>query len=91
MGDKAVTARYRAILESWRVVDLTAAIAESAARLRATLRLKLAEAVQAASAFAINADALVIHDHDVERLCSRLRVFACPPLSSLKQPLAAVK
>lgn len=76
VGDEALTARYRAILESWRVVDLTAAIAESAARLRATLRLKLADAVQAASAFAINADALVTHDRDFERLSPRLRIIA---------------
>jgi hypothetical protein len=86
-----VTERYRAILESWRVVDLTTAIAESAARLHATLRLKLAEAVRAARAFAFHADAIVIHDHDVERLCSRLHIIACPPPYSLKQPLAAGK
>jgi hypothetical protein len=86
-----VTARYRAILESWGVVDLTTAIAESAVRLHSTLRLKLAEAVQAASAFAFHADAIVIHDHDVEPLCSRLHIIACPPPSSLKQPLAAEK
>jgi hypothetical protein len=42
-------ARYRSILESWQVVDLRADIAESAARLRASLRLKLAEAVQASA------------------------------------------
>jgi len=56
VGDEALTARSRAILESWRVVDLTASIAGSAARLRAALRLKPADAVQAASAFAINAE-----------------------------------
>jgi len=76
LGDEALTARYRAILESWHVVDLTAAIADSAARLRATLGLKLADAVQAASAFAINADALVTHDRDFERLSPRLRIIA---------------
>jgi predicted nucleic acid-binding protein len=56
VGDEALTARYRAILESWRVVDLTASIAGSAACLGAALRLKLADAVQAASASAINAE-----------------------------------
>jgi predicted nucleic acid-binding protein len=50
-GNDALARRYRTILESWRVVELTAAIAESAARLRASLRLKLADAVQAASAW----------------------------------------
>ena len=50
-------------------------IAETAARLRASLRLKLADAVQAASAVAINADALVTHDRDFSRLVS-LRVIS---------------
>jgi predicted nucleic acid-binding protein len=75
-GDEALTARYRGILESWRVIDLTAAVAERAARLRATLRLKLGDAVQAASAFAIHADALVTHDRDFERLGPSLRIIA---------------
>jgi predicted nucleic acid-binding protein len=75
-GDEALTARYRGILESWRVIDLTAAVAERAARLRATLRLKPADAVQAASAFAIHADALVTYDRDFERLGSSLRIIA---------------
>lgn len=63
-GEEALAKRYRAIMESWQVVPLTADIAESAARLRATLALKLADAVQVASAIAINADALVTHDRD---------------------------
>lgn len=67
-GDAALAERYRATLESWQVVELTAPIAASAARLRASLRLKLADAVQAASALAINADALVTHDRDFSRL-----------------------
>jgi predicted nucleic acid-binding protein len=45
VGDEALTARYRGILESWRVIELTAAVAERAARLRARRRLKLADAV----------------------------------------------
>jgi predicted nucleic acid-binding protein len=68
VGEEALARRYRSVLESWQVLDLTADIAESAARLRASLRLKLADAVQAASALAINADALVTHDHDFSRL-----------------------
>ncbi len=66
-GDEALAERYRAILESWQVVELTADIAADAARLRAALRLKLADAVQAASAISINADALVTHDRNVSR------------------------
>jgi predicted nucleic acid-binding protein len=73
-GDEALAERYRATLESWQVVELDADIAANAARLRAALRLKLADAVQAASAIAINADALVTHDRDFSRVRS-LRVL----------------
>jgi predicted nucleic acid-binding protein len=67
-GDEAMAERYRAILESWQVVELNADIAANAARLRAAFRLKLADAVQAASAIMINADALVTHDRDFSRV-----------------------
>ncbi len=67
-GDEALAERYRAILETWQVVDLNADIAANAARLRASLRLKLADSVQAASAISINADALVTHDRDFSRV-----------------------
>lgn len=39
-GDEALARRYRAILESWQPIPLDLDIAESAARLRASLRLK---------------------------------------------------
>ena len=68
VGDEALAKRYRATLESWQVVELSADIAESAARLRVSLKLKLPDAIQAASAIAINADALVTHDRDFSRL-----------------------
>jgi predicted nucleic acid-binding protein len=74
-GDDALARRYRAILESWQMVDLTVDIAESAARLRASLRLRLADAVQAASALAVNAAALVTHDRDFSRVHA-LRVIS---------------
>ena len=74
-GDDALARRYRAILGSWQPVALDIDIAESAARLRARLRLKLADAVQAASALAINAAALVTHDRDFSRVTS-LRVIS---------------
>jgi len=74
-NDEALARRYRTILESWQVVELDTAIAESAARLRANLRLKLPDAVQAASALAINADALITHDRDFSRLKS-MRVIS---------------
>jgi len=74
-GDEVLARKYRAVLESWRPVPLDVDIAESAARLRASLRLKLPDAVQAASALAINAAALVTHDRDFSRLRS-LRVIS---------------
>lgn len=70
MGNDELARRYRTILESWRVVELTADIAEAAARLRASLRLKLPDAVQAASALSVNAAALATHDRDFSRLRS---------------------
>ncbi len=63
-GEEALARRYRAALESWRVVEVTSDIAESAARLRAQYRLRLPDAIQLASALAINAEALVTHDRD---------------------------
>jgi predicted nucleic acid-binding protein len=63
-GEEALARRYRAVLESWQVIALTGEIAESAARLRAQYRLRLPDAIQLASALAINADALVTHDRD---------------------------
>lgn len=74
-GDEALARRYRAILESWQCIELDVGIAESAARLRASLRLRLPDAVQAASALAINAAALVTHDRDFSRVKS-LRVIS---------------
>ncbi|MDP1533302.1 MAG: PIN domain-containing protein, partial [Rubrivivax sp.] len=69
-GDDALAQRYRAILESWQPIALDVDIAESAARLRGSLPLKLADAVQAASALAVNAAALVTHDRDFSRVRS---------------------
>lgn len=73
-GDEALAERYRAVLESWYVIELSADVAERAARLRAHAKVKLADAVQAASAIAVNADALVTHDRDFSRLTA-LRVL----------------
>lgn len=74
-GEETLARRYRSILESWQVIDMDADIAESAARMRALFRLKLADAVQVASAIAINADALVTHDRDFSRV-TRLNVIS---------------
>lgn len=74
-GDEALARRYRTVLESWRVVELNADLAESAARLRGPLKLRLPDAIQVASALAINADALVTHDRDFSRV-SALRIIS---------------
>ena len=67
-GEEGLARRYRTILQSWQVVGLDADIAESVARLRASSRLKLPDAVQAASALAIIADGLVTYDRDFARV-----------------------
>jgi hypothetical protein len=51
--DEVLAERYRSTLKSWYVVDLDSEIAQSAARLRASLKLKLAASVQAASELAM--------------------------------------
>ena len=66
--NQVLAERYKATLRSWFVVDLDADIAESAARLRAALKLKLADAIQAASALALGADAMVTNDRDFSAL-----------------------
>ncbi|MFZ2234753.1 MAG: PIN domain-containing protein [Dokdonella sp.] len=67
-GEEALARRFRKVLESWRLVELDADIAESAARMRGMYGLKLPDAIQLASALAINADALVTHDRDFSRV-----------------------
>ena len=74
VGEEALAKRYRAVLESWQVVELTADIAETAARLRVKLKLKLPDAIQVASALGVNAAALVTHDQDFAKVRG-LRVF----------------
>jgi predicted nucleic acid-binding protein len=74
-ADDALARRYRAILGSWQPIALDLDIAEGVARLRASLRLKLADAVQAASALAINAAVLATHDRDFSRVHS-LRIIS---------------
>ena len=67
-GDEALARRYRTVLESWQPVELDTEIAEMTARLRVAYTLKLADAVQAASALKLNAAALVTHDRDISRV-----------------------
>lgn len=74
-GNEALERRYHSVLATWQQVPLDFAIAEGAARLRASLGFKLPDAIQAASALAVNADALVTHDRDFSRL-KALRVIS---------------
>lgn len=67
-GNELLAREYKALLESWTVVPLNSQLAESAARLRALLRLALPDAIQAAAAIAINAAALVTYDRDFSRV-----------------------
>jgi predicted nucleic acid-binding protein len=73
--EEALAKRYRAVMESWQVINLTTDLAESAARFRSALKLKLPDAIQVASAVAVNADALVTHDRDFSRV-KALRVMS---------------
>lgn len=61
-------ARFQRLMESWQVVQLDAAVAASAARIRAAEGLRLPDAVQVASAIAVKAYALVTHDRDFSRI-----------------------
>jgi predicted nucleic acid-binding protein len=79
--DETPAWRFRAMLESLHVVDLDADIVERAARLHASLRLRLADAVQAASTLAINADAIATDDRGFSRVRS-LRVICQSPAAS---------
>lgn len=67
-GNEAFAKRCRATMESWHVIELTADIAESAARWRASLKLKLPDAIQVASALAVDAYAIVTHDRDFSKV-----------------------
>jgi predicted nucleic acid-binding protein len=73
-ANDALAQRYRAVFETWQLIALDRNVAENAARLRVSLRLGLADAVQVASALAVNAAALVTHDRDFSRVQS-LRVI----------------
>lgn len=67
-GNEALARSYRGLLQSWQLIDLDTDIAETATRLRATLRRKLPDAVQTASALAVGAAALVTHDRNFSRM-----------------------
>ena len=66
-GDERLAERYRAVLTTpptWRLVELTAAIAHRAARIRGRTKLRLPDAVQVATALETSSLGLVTHDAD---------------------------
>jgi hypothetical protein len=71
-------------------IALDVDIAESAARLRASLRLKLADAVQAASTLTINAAALVTRDRDFSGVRSP-RVISRSPAATAEDGRSAAR
>lgn len=67
-GQHALAERHRIALESWRIVPLDADIAAMAARVRAVHGLRLPDAIQVATAFAVRAHAVVTSDSDFGRV-----------------------
>ena len=72
-GNERLAERYRGVLTTpptWRLVELTAAIAHRAAWIRARSRLRLPDAVQVATALETSSIGLVTHDRDFSSLDS---------------------
>ncbi|HSV46387.1 MAG TPA: PIN domain-containing protein [Ramlibacter sp.] len=67
-GDDALAKRYEKALAAFELVPVTAEIAATAARLRASTGLRLPDAIQAATALELGAAALVTHDRDFSKL-----------------------
>lgn len=67
-GNEALANRYRKTLSAWEIVVLDAALAALAARLRAGHKLKLPDAIHAATAIASGSAALITHDRDFSDL-----------------------
>ena len=63
-GQDVLAKRYEKALASFDVIPVTQDIAVSASRLRISCKLKLMDALQAATALDIGAQALVTHDRD---------------------------
>ena len=70
-GDEVLAGRYLDVMTNspgWRVWDVTAAVAERAARIRAQTRLRLPDALQLATALDSGSSALITHDRDFETI-----------------------
>ena len=77
-GQDTLARRYERALAGFELVPVTAEVAATAARLRATSGLRLPDALQAATAIECGAVALVTHDRDFSRL-QGLRVVTGAP------------
>lgn len=76
-NDELLATRYKlAMLQSpgWSVQDVTADVAEHAARIRATHRLRLPDAIQVATTIVSGSYALLTHDRDFSSI-THLRVL----------------
>lgn len=67
-GQEALAKRYEKAIGGFELAALTPEVAVTAARLRASLGLRLPDAVQAATALELGAVALVTHGRDFSRL-----------------------
>lgn len=67
-GQDTLARRYERALAGFELVPVSAEVAATAARLRATSGLRLPDALQAATAIECGAVALVTHDRDFSRL-----------------------
>ena len=63
-GQDVLAKRYEKALSAFDVIPVSQDIAVSASRLRISCKLKLMDALQAATALDIGAQALVTHDRD---------------------------
>lgn len=67
-GNEALANRYRRALSSWEIITLDVELAALAARLRASHKLKLPDAIHAATAISTGSVALITHDRDFSGL-----------------------
>lgn len=67
-GNEALANRYRRALSAWEIITLDVELAALAARLRASHKLKLPDAIHAATAISTGSAALITHDRDFSGL-----------------------
>ena len=85
-GQDALAKRYEKALGEFELVPISTEIAATAARLRASLGLRLPDALQAATALELGAAALVTHDRDFSRLQGLQVLFGGVPAATAQSP-----